>query len=550
MRRFTSLLTSLLLAATWAAAQPPGDSLRTEELDELIDTPEETGQALWELRDLFGERAARPGFELRTRMENPDREPLPEQYMRARYATPGWEISGLVQRDTGEPNGADLTRISGEMSRGGLRVVAGDFRLDFGLGWTLATTPSWSTPTSPGAPFRRPSGGIRPMLSSEEGRGWRGAGTRLLTSAGELATRVHLWAGRARYDARQAGDGVLPYATQGDHTEERLETLSTVGETALGAALEGSLGPLRLGLIRSLHLFDKPLSDEDPASRFRFSDQRFSVNGLTARYETMSGTRAAAEVTLQEGHGWGGGVSYGKPLGETGSFSLSGWRATLGFAPLHARPFLPTGTDPAGRSGVHTAFRLRPAPGVIVSAGWFAELREGIVPTRSQGLFSGVQLRNGEGMTFEGRLSSRWGWEGGTLDKRSDELRLAVGRPFGATDLRLRGQLGRSQKGDGWGLTLATRSRLAGLLALDLSGTYLATAGSGVQISVVEPNAPGLFPVRRLSGRRLRLASRLRARIERSVDLWLLGTVEHRLAGETDPASRSWMAGMELRRPR
>lgn len=81
---------------------------------------------------------------------------------------------------------------------------------------------------------------------------------------------------------------------------------------------------------------------------------------------------------------------------------------------------------------------------------------------------------------------------------------------------------------------------------MESSLVYLGETGRDALLTVVEPSAPGLFPVRVMGGRRLRAALRLDLRTPGGARLWIAARAEHRLDG-AGGESATLRAGVEWR---
>ncbi len=534
------------------------DSDSTQVVQELLDGSDEETTSWWQAVEgvpVLGAIATRPQSMrtyLRSRLVNPGINDHPAQDVRFEANGGDLWFGGRLQRDRGEQNIADLQRLAIRADTRYLELIGGDFRVGLGIGWTLGATPAFPSSFDPAAPLRNSGRGIRPQLSSEEGRGWRGIAVSLAPAPDQPA-RLLAWGGSASYDAHSEEGGVVLYAEQGNHSPDRLNKLVTVKETHLGTALEVPVAGVRVEASRLISRFNAPLSSADQPARFRFARESFGASGLAMKWGGPRKHSLSAEVSRQDLGAWGGGIVASLPSYQRARLVASLWRATVDFAPLHARPWIPSGSDPAGRSGIQIGLLDAFPSGArwtLTGSGELREARENNPETRDASASSSLLVRIGALSHFELRARVRRTWERGATAKDDRLLRLHyfVEDRHSRFDLRLQGRRGR--EGDGWGASLGGDHRLGRVLAFSVTGTYFATSGSGESILVIEPVLPGELTVINLSGRRLRLAFRLRASPFPGLEAVLRANVEHRLDAPSEPPeSKSWAVGLIWRPP-
>lgn len=548
------------IAHSQTASLPDPNPLEQDSttIDELIDSEAGDATSWWEAMEgipVLGELVS-PQEPVRTyircRAVDPDANAFPNQDVRAEMTSGDLWVGTRLQRDRGEPDTADLQRIAFKYHTPSSTWIGGDFRIDLGLGWTVGSTPFFPSLSDPTAPLRNTNTNIRPQLSSEEGYGWRGAAVSILPQAG-TSSRLIAWGGRATYDARGCDSSLVLYATQGNHTAERVESLSRVGETNLGASLRVPIGGVQTELIRTISRFDSPLAEEGQPARFRFGSESFGASGFSLRTGERRGRMLLAEASRQDGGAWGGGVvaSFPSPTSRT---VLSLWRATTSFAPLHSRPWIATGSDPAGRSGMQIGYQRGNASGVrwtFTGTDDFREETERDPEERSFSVASSFILRSGMDSNLEVRGSLRNRWSGGIREELLQRLLIHPYGEFEQHRVDFRAQAVRGQDGNGWGLSISDGRRLGRAVAFSAVAMYFATSGSGVGVVVIDPSLPGEMPVSYLTGRRLRLALRLQTGFPYGVEIALRTRVEHRFdPSEADPFSRSWAVSMIWKSPR
>jgi hypothetical protein len=267
----------------------------------------------------------------------------PALFNRAYLRRGAWEAGAILHRTRGEVNAADLWRAFVSRDEGPWKVVAGDFGVETGLGWTIGSRPAppfaWRSRVA-SLRFAEP---VEGRLSRETGRGWKGlAGT---WTAEWYALRA--WAGAAAYDARSGDGGLVVYASQGDHSGPSRDTVQeSIGGgsfTVQGERISGSV----TGWIDRWS--DAPAKGGQPA---RFEGLAQSNAGLGAMVQYRGdGVSLQSEVS-----GWDarrlGGVVQGGVEADDWHGQMRVYAAAPEFQALHARPFLPFGSDPRGRLGV------------------------------------------------------------------------------------------------------------------------------------------------------------------------------------------------------
>ncbi|MFH0883398.1 MAG: hypothetical protein V2A56_10465 [bacterium] len=566
MTRSPEILLLPFLILTAATAFAAGESApdpytisnnNTTVIQELLDGGEEETSAWWESMDgipmlgaiVFRSRSMQSY--VRSSIVDPDVSDFPKQELRLEMNGGNLWFGTRLQRDRGEMDMADLRRTAFQIENSSAQLIGGDFRVDLGLGWTVGSTPAFPSSSDPVAPLRKANQNVRPQLSSEEGRGWRGAALSLTPAAGK-PTSLFIWGGRARYDARQEESGLVLYSDQGNHSAERLAQLKNVNETNLGSAVQVPIAGIRLEASRMISRFDTPLAVEGQPARFRFGGESFGASGVTLQTGNRRGRFLAAEMSRQDAGAWGGGAVASLP--SPGSrLVVSMWRATATFAPLHARPWIATGTDPAGRSGIQVGIQRNLPSGArwtLTGMGEFREAFEGSPENRGASAASTLLLRTGPSASLELRGTLRSQWESGQTVRTVRQLLVHyfIEDFRDRIDVRLQGA--RGMDGNGWGASISSERRLGRVVAFTTTGTYFATAGSGVSVLVIEPSLPGELPVINLTGRRLRLAFRLRAFLPAGLEAVLRARVEHRFDGIVDvPSSRSWAVSVIWRSP-
>lgn len=452
-----------------------------------------------------------------------------------------WAAGALLQRDAGETDPADLGRAWGAVRGARWTLLAGDIAVDAGLGWTIATSPSWPAGEDAAAPLRRPPEGVHPNRSSEEGWGWRGGGLHWDYSEGY---GLDLWAGTASFDARAVSGGLLPYAGQGDHTGERSETKNALREDHWGVQLRRSREEGGFGLIRWESVWSEHLADSPSPARFRGGGDRPGVTGLWLRRDLAPSGTLFLELAQQDRNALGGTALFAlRSQGALATLAL--YRATVGFQPLHARPMLPFGDDPAGRLGGVLALEGR-IPGAEAWRAGGSAAFEGREPTPAG---TGAETRWGGRLYGRGPIARNWRLDvrfrlrrtrTGTTDEALDwshSLRGVLRRKVGGARFGLRGE--RTWVRHGWGNLVGGEIRREIRRSLGFSGsaTYLFPSGSGAALTVIEPTVPGLFPVRRLGGERLRAAGLVTWRPAGGLRVHLLFSAERRLDTGPDGAT-------------
>lgn len=530
--------------SAWAIVSPfaRGPAFRSPDpVDALLDAPEQSAESIWEQLILP------PGsIYLRARATDVTTSPYPAHYLRAEYARNRAEIGALIARDDGERNGADLLRAGIEYSTAGTRLVAGDFRVDHALGWTVASTPAWASPTDPRAALRTGARGVRRNLSSEEGRGWRGAAVSYdpngessdTTASSQSAPfSADIWAGVADYDARAgANGGFVPYSVQGDHRERRTADLETLRCTHAGARFGVHL-PARLGEFEAIGVIDRfeaPIDADQAPARFRIPGRRFSAFALAWSHSDPGRKRVIeAEATRQSTGAYAGAIVAGTGLGEANAVLASAWRATLGFASLHARPYLAFGTDPAGRTGGQLNWVHKLPGDRRLAAGVAVDVAEPAAGSQEQ-------TRALAHLTYETALAVNTtlrlqaiedaSWEPGGSSDSQVRGRALLRREQGANRIDLRGELSRGEHGAIGMLSFGVTNHGGEFASVRFAVTGILHAGRGVAVSVIEPDGPGRFPVRRVSGSRLRAAARVDVHPLAGLLIWLAARAESRLS--------------------
>ncbi len=470
---------------------------------------------------------------LRMRTEKPLDADYPYHLTRFDLVSSGRHLGGLVQRDPGEQNGADLWRAYAASSWVGGWILAGDFLVDQGLGWTISSAPAWPSGYDAAGPSRLRRAGVKPNRSTEEGRGWRGMGGGLRSDALE----VDLWGGYADYDARLEDDGWHPYSSQGDHQPGRLDLIENIGERHYGARI-GAWLPygVRSGIVRWQSSWDHRLAESGQASRFRGGGEDAGATGLD--FQVPIGRRAElrTEVTRQDHNSWGGAsvirLRPGKIL-----ISTVVYRATSGFHTLHSRPFLPFGDDPGGRSGLQAGCETALERWRL--GGWLAwERREPVESSPYSQHGTGGKLYGwgpiGQGFSLDLRYSLRWTErENGESEYLRQSARVHIFHNLKGRRAGLRVQGTTTNSGDGALISGYLRLRQWKPLRLAGSLTYLVTDGTGATLTVIEPSGPGLFPAVNLGRDQIRAATMLTLGLAEGLRLWISVDAAHPVGDES-----------------
>jgi len=430
------------------------------------------------------------------------------------------KVGLLLHRDSGETSFYDLWRIyfTGRSQR--TKVILGDFQVNQGLGWCIASTPSWLSIYRMDSSWRSYRTGIIPNRSSEEGRGWKGAA--IQSNWGNYA--FSLWGGYAAYDARWDSDSlnVIPYSTQGDHTGGRLSRIVQVDEYHTGSRLyyQGEK-QIELGLSGWMSRFSRPISPNTEAMRFEGLDRPIQTIGADLRIPLKPTLTLSTEVSVQDRHAWGGAVM-GVNSVHTLHFSWMAYRATSAFRLLHARPYLPFGENAKGETGGCVGFESR--VNRIRFGVWWAEAVEEEVDA------SGYSKRSSGGRcyliipfprmnTVECNYSLRHYYE--KDHEETHRLRFHAFHDRDSWRLDYRQEHVFSDDGYGTLYTLCHRERLMNQFEITGAITYFFQKGKNAAPVIVEQTAPGLFPARLIWHDGVRFSGFFKWAFIQSTDGWL-----------------------------
>ncbi|MCB2211308.1 hypothetical protein KQI52_04270 [bacterium] len=511
----------------------------------LLDVAGDNQESVWQWL-----QSTPTGTQFRARLLNPDTEPYPAHYARLTVDRGPIVLGLLMHRDTGERNMFDLWRASLSATYNRSRIIVGDFHVDEGLGWTVSGTPSWSSTTDAYAALRRPRSGIRMNLSAEEGWGWKGAGvSSSFDTPGttrELA-RVDIWAGLQEFDSFQANaDAPLyPYATQGDHSEDR--TVDIVQLPARHAGGHVTLHvPFNLGEFGLTGAATEFLEDISPSvdnSRFRFADNSFSTVGIGWDVEIPDrGLEVHSEVATQSSGAMGGGFAFANRLtGET-HVVASGWRATQDFATFHARPTLAFGSDPGGVTGgqlalVHTIQRTTLSGGL--AADWTEPETGDLDPKQRQAVFLRVLAGSRSSLRFDGAFRLRRDIDETRQVQNVYASRLYLARQYETVFTSARYTASFERDGSGHGLSLNAQRRFAPWLAFGATLAGVKQVDAGSRVTVVETHGPGEFPFRTTSTEQVSASARVDLFPIDGMRLWVRGGIARFLEDGSSSSDRT-----------
>jgi hypothetical protein len=552
---FQSLLTLTLVFIAVTSSFGQINSLDIANPDSLLeyfaDDPTELTQELWEEIDI-----PTLNNHFRFRIIDPAEGNRSNHYLRYSHQSDRSYFGFLIQRDLNEPDNLDLVRFSYSNRIKGIDFSIGDFRIDSGLGWIVKSSPAWPS-SDPYASSRDISKGLRSNLSSEEGRGWKGIGiSQKWQTYGTVfeSIQTHIWGGFAKYDAFQDNNAWSIYSTQGDHTKNENKFENEVREDHFGltSGFNFAVFPFNLELTRLYSRFDHELS-ANQATRFTMNGN--SV-GATALYlynnNKVKSYRWKTEISYQDQNAWGGGFVAGKEVSDVGFIVLNGWRATQNFSTLHSRPEKPFGSNPSGKSGLQLTVDIKNTILENFIIGSAYESRElhlensvssianfFISANRELDDFRRVELRiSGATTEFEYgensfRISNRARFVHETQSQRED----------------IRIEYVKSLDGEGKLISLNHLQLFDSGIRTSVSLTYLKQSGTDASLTVIEPSGPGVFPVRRLGGERLRVATRIDFNIFKSGTFWISGSGNHLLNNyeASDPNSTTVTLGFEWR---
>jgi len=512
---------------------------------------------------LFWERLTSLNSHIRFTSRNLNGNDFPYQMLRARFNKDNYSIGTLVQRDTGEKDFADLKRIYLKYSRDNAEIILGDFRVDCGLNWTVASKASWSFLSSsyPSTYKWKPS--ISPNLSTEEGHGWKGAAFHYNGDSSPLLNTkwsFDSWAGIAPYDARQdENNDWLPYSNQGNHGDS---DGGEVQESTLGSYLKLKLGnlPLTIGAIINYSRFDKDLAPSGQNVRFGFAKNDFVSNGLTLDYLAKDKSwQFFSELSRQENEALGGSALLIKNQ-ENSKILLRGWHADSGFSTLHSRPDLPFGTNPVGKTGGQVEYVFHYSPSMDIRSSYAIEFKsdEEIADTDKRDSRFSLQCSYYlEKWDFSMALFNRSYWDiyspegyGEDLYKgNKNSMKFQILRRNDRSRIRLKSDIKFTHKKPAALFALGYKNNYFKNFAFSLETNYLNNNPDNLTFSVIEAKGPGEFPFTFISGERLRFSSALTANVFNGIKLWINGYIDHNLDGDIneDKTDRQFSLGLEWR---
>ncbi len=503
----------------------------SDEYSLLLDVAGNNQESVWQWL-----QSKPTGTQFRARVLNPDTEPFPAHYARLTMDRESVMIGLLMHRDSGERNVLDLWRASLTATYHRSRLIAGDFQVDQGLGWTVSGTPSWSSTTDAFAALRRPRDGIRMNLSAEEGWAWKGAAVSSTFdrpgSTRQLA-RVDLWAGLQEFDSFQANaDAPLyPYATQGDHAEDRSVDIVQLPARHAGGHVTLHL-PFNLGELGLTGAATEFLEDISPAvdnARFRFANNQFSTAGIGWDVKHPDrGLEFHSEFATQSAGTMGGGFEFTNRLADYTRVVASGWRATQDFSTFHARPTLAFGTDPGGVTGgqlalVHTIQRVTLSTGL--AADWSEPDAGETNPEQRQALFLRVFAGSRSSWSVDGSFRLRRDIDASRRAENVYTSRLYLARQFETVLASARYTASFEHDGSGHGLSLNAQRKLAQWVAFGATVAGVKQYDSGSRVTVVETHGPGEFPFRSTSTEQLSASARVDLFPIAGMRVWVRGGI-------------------------
>ncbi|MCB2199968.1 hypothetical protein KQI63_11205 [bacterium] len=449
-------------------------------------------------------------------------------------------------------------------------LLIGHFRANLGEGWTVQSSPSFALTSSPMSPFYHAAEGFTANSSAEALRGWFGGAVHVNPWKNGWAPSIDLWAGSLEYEAKIGLDG---YHLFTDVNRFQLRRYG-IGEFQTGAALakEFNEGDDRVQLIRSQSQFNAELTPMTSA-RYRFTQhtQAYGATGLAYRH-TGKRLLLNSEMSYQDHDALGGSVATAYKTSQSGTFTGHTYRATRTFATLHARPYLPFGEDPTGKTGIqvgwigkglgfktiainiaqertesetvnsyhfhqfYSDYRTYPYQFDKEKMGGWLTLQRPLGHGFDVQVRGSVTLRNDlvhepdslfhnpqRGEIGYGRHSIR-----ATLTHRSARrtihLRYQYVFAYQTNDQEIRSG---SNISNGYLLSTQIQTHLKHGIDFSITGSYLRTEDWNSRVTIVETSAPGTFPFITLSGEHLRLAGRLELIPWKGVILWTSGYVDH-----------------------
>jgi hypothetical protein len=507
----------------------PIHSLSEDEmLPFLLDSDEETNAAVWDwMQDFHGTT------HLRTRVMDPGNQEYPAHQIRITLNHEQIRLGTMLVRNAGEPDAADLWRIGLETHRSDLTIVAGDFRVDQQLGWTVSSSPAWSSTTDAFSPLRRPSASVRMNLTSEAGYGWRGIALAYGDPESAGPVRMDLWGGYASFEGRYDDDGLLiPYSTQGDHSAGRVD-LPTENSLHTGtnvtAALPASLGELQFTAAATR--FENSISPESESARFRFASNEFHAVGLGWSWADESMLQSLqTEVSRQSTGAWGGAVVASSRIQESAHIVAHAWRATKAFSTSQARPSLGFGTDPAGVTGSQLAVLVDRRIGEI-SFGLTSDWKESSLlhgeSEQRQSIFARLKMEPYDETRIDASVRLRRDLEAGQETAEYVVSRLWINHHRKTTrSLDARVDASFNHSGSGLGATLGIRESISNSIRLSLAVSGITQSGDGAIVSLVEPVGPGVFPIFRSSTKQIRTSIRADIFPMITMQLWFAARLE------------------------
>ncbi|MDP8206241.1 MAG: hypothetical protein P9L92_06225 [Candidatus Electryonea clarkiae] len=408
-----------------------------------------------------------------------------------------WETGCLLNRDVNEHEFDDLRRIFISNESENSVIIGGDFIVNSALGWTIRSVPSFPAGYYAASPGRFVKDNIRPNLSTEEGNGFRGAAGNI--RYGKLTSSV--WGGISDYDSRIEDGNLVIYSEQGNHTESRINKIERINEKHLGGRISYSIREnLLLGTTLWKSSWDKDFNAENQPSRFRLNSDQSGAVGVDLNYHSMNNLNSRFEIVNQENGGWGGAI-LGSVRRQSWQYVTYGYRATQSYHTLHARPFLPFGTDPSGKAGVYTGIE-RAVDRWKIGGWWAEEIQEPGENYSSSTYTSGTRLYGrgpiSDQINLDIRLHFRQDDEGSSEFQRRG-VRMNITRDYYSTRLGFRSEI--SWDGGGKGSLLSVHFREVSGRGITIAGSVslISQYGSGASLILVEPYGPGQFPVRRVT---------------------------------------------------